>query len=293
LWRRRIVQRSTSSTDCITASAGLGRTAAGRASRSKAEQFVQPLTGARARERQPRRRTGLSCWPDLCKEHPAKESSMNLSSIVDLAGAAATGILFLLVALSVAQVAILVERAVTFHRSRCSRRRLTLLARALAHGRIEEAASIVDRSTSLTERVLAAGIARVADGAETVDEIVRAELAEQRLGLERRLSFLATLGNNAPFIGLLGTVLGIMHAFAHLSMAGGQVSAEVMSGISEALVATGVGLLVALPAVIAFNWFQRIIRARTVATETLIASLLGHLKSRAASARLVAFETAA
>ena len=58
-----------------------------------------------------------------------------------------------------------------------------------------------------------------------------------------------------------------------------------MSGISEALVATGVGLLVALPAVIAFNWFQRIIRSRTVATETLIASLLGHLKSRSSSAR--------
>jgi biopolymer transport protein ExbB len=218
---------------------------------------------------------------------------MNLSSIVDLAGAAATGILFLLIALSVAQVAILVERAVTFYRSRSSRRRLGHLTRSLAHGRIDEVAAMVRGSTSLPERVLAAGVARVADGADTVDEIVRAELAEHRLDLERRLSFLATLGNNAPFIGLLGTVLGIMHAFANLSMAGGQVSAEVMSGISEALVATGVGLLVALPAVIAFNWFQRIIRARTVATETLIAALLGTLKSRSPGARLATLEKAA
>ena len=81
-----------------------------------------------------------------------------------------------------------------------------------------------------------------------------------RLDLERNLGVLGTLGNNAPFIGLFGTVLGIIKAFADLSrnQAGG--AAAVMSGISEALVATAVGLMVAIPAVIAFNFFQSRVR---------------------------------
>ena len=202
---------------------------------------------------------------------------MDLSGIVDLAGAAATGILFLLLGLSVVQVAILVERAVTFASTRTTARRLRELKRALEAGHIE---SIELRGSSLPEQVLGAGLARADDGAAAAEEVMRAQLALRKLVLERRLSFLATLGNNAPFIGLLGTVLGIMHAFANLSMAGGQVSAEVMSGISEALVATGVGLMVALPAVIAFNWFQRIIKTRVVAAEALSGALLAQLKSR-------------
>lgn len=217
---------------------------------------------------------------------------MNLSGIVDLAGAAATGILFLLLGLSVVQVAILVERAVTFATSRAPARRVRALKQAIERGQLD--AIETTGAASLPERVLGAGLRRAEDGAEAVDEVMRAQLAERRLGLERRLSFLATLGNNAPFIGLLGTVLGIMHAFANLSMTGGQVSAEVMSGISEALVSTGVGLMVALPAVIAFNWFQRIIKARVVAAEALSGALLAHLKTERppAAGRLVVMDAA-
>ena len=209
---------------------------------------------------------------------------MDLSAFVDLAGAAATGILFLLVGLSVVQVAILVERGLVMYRSRARRRQLRRLTDAIATDRLEEAADLLETPRSLPESVLAAGLARAGDGSAAVEEVVRARTAEGKLALERRLSFLATLGNNAPFIGLLGTVLGIMHAFANLSMAGGQVSAEVMSGISEALVATGVGLLVALPAVIAFNWFQRIIKGRVVAAESLSGELMALLRGREARA---------
>jgi biopolymer transport protein ExbB/TolQ len=231
---------------------------------------------------------------------------MDLSAFVDLAGAAATGILFLLIGLSVVQVAILVERGLVMIRSRAQRRQLRRLTEAVAQDRLEEAADMLEMaptgrspreretgsqgmtrwaSRSLPEAVLAAGLARAGDGAAAVEEVTRARTAEGKLALERRLSFLATLGNNAPFIGLLGTVLGIMHAFANLSMAGGQVSAEVMSGISEALVATGVGLMVALPAVIAFNWFQRIIKGRVVAAESLSGELVARLRGREARAQ--------
>src|SRR5262245_32025241 len=85
--------------------------------------------------------------------------------------------------------------------------------------------------------------------------------ARIRIDMEKNLGVLGTLGNNAPFIGLFGTVLGIIKAFADLShnQAGG--AAAVMSGISEALVATAVGLMVAIPAVIAFNFFQGKVRS--------------------------------
>lgn len=86
---------------------------------------------------------------------------------------------------------------------------------------------------------------------------IEAMTALARLDAEKRLTWLSTIGANAPFIGLFGTVLGIIKAFHDLSMAGTQASNVVSSGISEALVATAVGLFVAIPAVVAYNVFQR------------------------------------
>lgn len=78
-----------------------------------------------------------------------------------------------------------------------------------------------------------------------------------KLSLEKRLGILATLGNNAPFIGLFGTVLGIIQAFHDLGRASEFGVRIVMEGISEALVATALGLFVAIPSVIAYNYFVR------------------------------------
>ena len=76
------------------------------------------------------------------------------------------------------------------------------------------------------------------------------------LQLNRGLNFLGTLGANAPFIGLFGTVLGIIHAFKDLALADGGGGPAVMAGIAEALVATAVGLLVAIPAVVMYNFYH-------------------------------------
>jgi biopolymer transport protein ExbB len=117
--------------------------------------------------------------------------------------------------------------------------------------------------------------------------------ALQRIKLEKRLAFLGTLGNNAPFIGLLGTVIGIVGAFDELgkvkaaapgaaaaATAGAAVAPEaVMTNIAEALVATAVGLLVAIPAVAAFNAFQRIVKSTLANTDALSGLLLAHLKA--------------
>lgn len=81
-----------------------------------------------------------------------------------------------------------------------------------------------------------------------------------KLSLEKRLGILATFGNNAPFIGLFGTVLGIMQAFHDLGQSSEFGVKVVMEGISEALVATAMGLFVAIPSVIAYNYFVRKIK---------------------------------
>ncbi len=83
---------------------------------------------------------------------------------------------------------------------------------------------------------------------------------EIRLLLEKRLGILATFGNNAPFIGLFGTILGVMNAFATLGDANAISTKLVMVGISEALVATAMGLFVAIPSVAAYNYFTRRLR---------------------------------
>ena len=90
------------------------------------------------------------------------------------------------------------------------------------------------------------------EGPETVEQVMLSALAAERPRYERFLSLLGTLGNNAPFIGLFGTVLGIIKAFNDLgavSLKGSAIQQTVMTGISEALVATAVGLAVAIPAV--------------------------------------------
>jgi biopolymer transport protein ExbB len=110
--------------------------------------------------------------------------------------------------------------------------------------------------------------------------------------LEKRLAYLGTVGNNAPFIGLLGTVIGILAAFDELSkgtlaevagssqVANQQMANQALMGrISEALVATAIGILIAIPAVAAFNAFQRIVRGTLANTEALGHLLLAHLKA--------------
>src|SRR5262249_5536960 len=112
---------------------------------------------------------------------------------------------------------------------------------------------------SLEVAVVQAAERALANGSEVM-AMSTACVEKKRIEYEQRLPILGTLGNNAPFIGLFGTVLGIIRAFADLSTAGKGGAQAVGGGISGALVATGVGLCVAIPAVLAFNLFKRLVR---------------------------------
>ncbi len=179
-----------------------------------------------------------------------------LLSIVNLGAA---WVLWLLIVLSVISVGIMIERG-GFYLGR----RLPnpgALAGWLLGGDFKKAREAVAGREGIEADVVRAALDQADQGADSVAKVVDAEIKKSRLEYEARLAFLATLGNNAPFIGLFGTVLGIIRAFGDLARNPSAAGASsVMSGISEALIATAVGLLVALPAVVAYNIFQRALR---------------------------------
>jgi len=167
-------------------------------------------------------------------------------------------VLWLLVGLSVLSVAVTLERGAYFFRRRIGSKFPELMQLCLA-GNLAAAAKLA-WGKSLEAEVVRTAEGAASSGSVAVAMATAANVEKKRIEYEQRLSILGTLGNNAPFIGLFGTVLGIIRAFADLSAAGKGGAQAVMGGISEALVATAVGLFVAIPAVLGFNFFQRLVR---------------------------------
>ena len=108
-------------------------------------------------------------------------------------------------------------------------------------------------------------------------EIMNAHRLEARLKLEKHLIVLGTLGNSAPFIGLFGTVVGIIKAFRDLALAGTGGPTIVAAGIAEALVATAAGLAVAIPASIFYNYFMKRVQTMAVQMESVQIRILTYL----------------
>jgi biopolymer transport protein ExbB/biopolymer transport protein TolQ len=199
-----------------------------------------------------------------------------MDKLLDIAGVGGTVVLVLLLALSVVSIGIIIERWVYFRK-----RRIDAVATArevvkkLEAGDRAGARALLAKSRAVEAQALADALDWYDAGPEAFAEILHKGLADRRPELESGLVFLGTLGNNAPFVGLFGTVLGIIVAFRELSSAAATVAAgsgnmnNVMSGIAEALVSTAVGILVAVPAVIFFNIFQK----KTVQTEDNLGAL--------------------
>jgi biopolymer transport protein ExbB len=201
------------------------------------------------------------------------------SRVLDLMLRAGSGwVLYLLLGLSVAGVAVMLERLWFFVQER---RPSDILDDALAALRSAGAGAALAKladARSMEVAVARECLSHAADGADAVEERKAGAIERERARYERRLAFLGTLGNNAPFIGLFGTVLGIIRAFHDLAGSSVQGTQAVMSGIAEALVATAIGLLVALPAVATYNAFTRHVERCTSATEVLAHEILASLK---------------
>jgi biopolymer transport protein ExbB/biopolymer transport protein TolQ len=178
-------------------------------------------------------------------------------------------VLYFLLGLSVLSIGAMVERWLYFRRHKDD---LDALRRQVGKALVAGDAAALDRllaaSPSVEARVVRAALGLRAGGPDAVGDALDSELGAARKQLERGLNFLGTLGNNAPFIGLFGTVLGVIEAFRQLGDGASKAAmGNVMSGIAEALVATGVGLFVALPAVVAYNVAQK--RIEEVETDAL------------------------
>ena len=182
--------------------------------------------------------------------------------VLALALTGTSSVLWLLVALSVLCLAVAVERGIVLWLAGRGAadidRAVNRFAGDMDSGRL---ASVLGAAETSSGRVVLATLTALPHGAGTVDEELTRELIKERSRLERGLAILGTTGSNAPFIGLLGTVLGIVRAFHELASNTSAGNSVVMAGISEALVATAVGLVVAIPAVVLYNLLQRRVKA--------------------------------
>jgi biopolymer transport protein ExbB len=211
----------------------------------------------------------------------------------------ASWVLWLLFGLSFASVAVALERAWVFRRSHGDVAMLVRELRKLLRSGDHRRAQQLVAGASVEQRVVAAGLAERDLGPDAAEEAMAAAIGLERARLEKRLMFLGTVGNNAPFVGLLGTVIGVVGAFEELGKPAAMTNAmqaasslapeRVMGTIAEALVATAVGLVVAIPAVAVFNYFQGRVSAAIADAETLGHVLLSHLKATQShgSARMV------
>jgi biopolymer transport protein ExbB/TolQ len=189
-------------------------------------------------------------------------------------------VLWLLIGLSVISVAIMIERILYLRKQSFDVDPVLRDARRLAGEKdVDGAKERFARVDHIGAQIAFAGVAEARRGASAAAEAMAEVRSRERQKLDRNLSFLGTLGNNAPFIGLFGTVLGIIKAFNDLA-SNTQAGAEaVMAGISEALVATAIGLLVAIPAVLAFNFFNRRVRAIVAKADQVAHAILAELRA--------------
>lgn len=186
-------------------------------------------------------------------------------------------VLWLLLILSVVSVAIMLERMMFFLRMRLNVQQfMTSLTKSLAERDYDAAKKLCESHPALETQVALRGFASRSRGEQAMRESMEGYLIGERQVLDRGLVVLGTLGNNAPFIGLFGTVIGIIMAFNDLATNPAGGPSVVMAGISEALVATAVGLIVAIPAVIAFNGFNRVVKRHYANAEAVMKLILSH-----------------
>lgn len=190
---------------------------------------------------------------------------------------AAKGVVVLMAVMSVYSIWVMIERFITFNQAKNqSLKLLGALSNVLTKGDYQQAIDITKKyKQSHLAKVISAGLLEfeaVRRDKRSVDPDLPIEAARQGMDrtamitiaeLKENLGVLATIGATAPFVGLFGTVIGIIHAFDKMATSGGGI-ASVSAGIAEALITTAFGLFVAIPAVWAYNYFQNRVDRFTV-----------------------------
>ena len=193
---------------------------------------------------------------------------MLAQKMLDFALLGAEWVLWLLVMLSVACIAIAIERTLYLALNTAPEGPFQqALTAYLGGGSRAALRQSLTGMRGMEPRVILSGLDATTRG--SAEDAMAGTLSFERLAMERRLLVIGTVASNAPFVGLFGTVLGIIKAFNDLSLTTEESASRVMAGISEALVATAVGLLVAIPAVVLYNYFSRRVKESTGRVESL------------------------
>jgi len=187
-------------------------------------------------------------------------------------------VMWLMLILGFVMIVIAIERFILLNKTKVNAPEMArALVEFLDKQQPLQAKQSLAEGLSMEQRVLADGLSQYSRGSVYVEQIMLSALARERQRYNRYLSYFGTIGNNTPFIGLFGTVIGIILAFKKLgeNPKGGL---EVIGPlISEALVATAVGLFVAIPAVVLFNWFKSEVKERLSNTDFLMRIVMAHL----------------
>lgn len=216
----------------------------------------------------------------------------DLMSMWNQMGAMARAIVIILFIMSAWSIGIMIDRLIAYNAARKQSRQFApAVAGALREGKLEEAIKIADRfKKSHLAKVVVAGLQEF-HAHRTSAEIPGEEIEASKRALERAeaivhaelkrgVSALATIGSTAPFVGLLGTVVGIINAFKGISTEKSTGLGAVAGGISEALVTTALGLFVAIPAVMVFNYFSSRIEAFDVEMGNSSSELIDYFLKR-------------
>jgi len=191
-------------------------------------------------------------------------------------------VLWILLILSVISIGMILERF--FYLRKIAQESLQVRSKikaALQSHSVDEVENMSKDPETVEGRALGYAMKHIKEsGSKGLEEAFNSYALTERPELERFLSFLATVGSNAPYIGLLGTVLGIMTAFNDLATSADAGQQTVMAGISLALVATAAGLFVAIPAVISYNYFQRQVRGILQGLEAMKELCLAYAKKK-------------
>jgi biopolymer transport protein ExbB len=191
-------------------------------------------------------------------------------------------VLWILVILSVISLGMILERF--FYLRRISNESYEMRAKvraAIQSHSIDDVETLPRNPETIEGRAMSYAMKHIKEsGSKGLEEAFNSFALTERPDLERFLNFLATVGSNAPYIGLLGTVLGIMKAFNDLASSAEAGQQTVMAGISLALVATAAGLFVAIPAVVAYNYYQRQVRGVLQGLESIKEISLAYAKKK-------------
>jgi len=197
----------------------------------------------------------------------------------------------ILLLMSIWSIGIMIDRAITYSAARKqSRIFVQQVAGALRDGKLDEAISIAERNKkSHIAKVVATGLSEFQAASSQVSDAELIEAAKRGLErsvaivhaeMKRMLSGLATIGSTAPFVGLFGTVVGIINAFKGIATAKATGLSAVAGGIAEALITTALGLFVAVPAVWAFNYFTNKVEAFDVEMDNSSMELVNYFVTR-------------